>query len=62
MKNEIYNKVGIDILLRNWQLEEKAVVIEDGKVTDVVYEGYRVRGKKNRLEGATSSLKRNFNA
>lgn len=46
MKNEIYNKVGIDILLRNWQLEGKAVVIEDGKVTDVVYEGYRVKGEK----------------
>lgn len=40
MKDEIYNKVGVDILLRNWQLEGKAVILEDGKVTGIVNEGY----------------------
>lgn len=37
-KNNIYNLVSIDVLLRNWALDGQALVIEDGRVTGVVRE------------------------
>lgn len=39
-KNNIYNLVPINLLERNWALDGQAVIIEDGRVTGVVKEGY----------------------
>lgn len=39
-KNNIYNLVPVKILFINWALSGQALIIEDGKVTGVVKEGY----------------------